>query len=858
MNPGFRLTTVLIALLLIFSTLSYGQLLQTTKGTLPEPTPEEWRQWLENRHELHGCMHKSQKAIDGYKLSLMADGSTPTGNQYKYDVRYYKLDIELDFGSDQVNGYIESRIEALENGLDMVDFNLDTDYGTLSVSSVELDGSPVSFDHSENMLYIYLGQSFNAGQQFTLRVYYGGHPGFDGNHGLGFYYYGGNEVAYTNCEPFGARLWWPCKDFPYDKPDSLDMIVTHPATKVVASNGTLVSAVNNGDGTKTTHWHEKYPITTYLVSLGCTNYTLYSKNWQYAPGESMPIMNYSYPGISQYSQYYSLYYMRNYTIPSLEALSSYFTLYPFVDEKYGHNHYGWGGAMEHQTMTSISPGFNSEWVIAHELGHQWAGDLVTCGNFHHMWLNEGFASYSEALYVRYHYGEQTYKNYMQGMKHLDAGTPYVEDLVNDDMFDHTTVYDKGAWLVYMLHQILGDDDFLTAMDNYFNHPSLKYSVAYTSDLRQVCSAVYGEDMSWFFNNWVYNEGNPDYVYSWQTEESVDKAGYDFFLLIRQEQEYDLFPMPVDVQILGSGHDTTITVFNNQRGQGWEFNLLFEPTSVLLDPEEKILRTVEYDSTFGMAIIVPKQVDTAYIGQPYYAEYYTVGGVPDYSWSRASGQIPYGLTLHDSTVAYIEGTPTWASDFTFALEVIDSDDPPNVDSVPLTIVVLEGQQPDRPTMIAPSYGETLSDNRPLFVWSSTAGSGGSYTLQYSTSADFNTNVTTVEDIGDTTWQQSAPMANDVWYWHVEAFNQDEIGSGYQSTPFTFTVAGGQVYDRGDSNHNGNVDVSDAVFLINYSFAGGEAPDPIDLGDVNCDSSVDVSDAVYLINYAFAGGPAPCPW
>jgi aminopeptidase N len=849
--------TIIIILSILISLPARAELLQTYQGTLDPPSDEQWQQILEHRNELHACRLKTQKYQEYLKSALVRGITEPTSNQYKYDVRYYKMDIELNFGSSTIDGYIESILESTYDGLNSVDFNLSTTYGGLYVSAVYLNGSPISnYTHANDLLTILLGQTFDSGEQFTMKVVYSGPPGFDGSDGMEFYYWS-EEVAYTNCEPWGARLWWPCKDFPFDKPDSMDIFVTHPYNHTLVSNGVLVSSVNNGDGTKTTHWHEKYPIATYLVQLGCTNYNKYTDSWQYESGQYMPIENYSYPGISSGSQYYSLYFMINYIKPSLEALSYYFTLYPFVDEKYGHNHYGWGGAMEHQTLTSISPYFNSEYVIAHELGHQWAGDKITCINFHHMWLNEGFASYSEVLYYKYHYGEPYARDWLESQKHLNAGTPYVEDLVNDDMFDNITVYDKGSWLVYMLHGIFGDDDFLTAMDNYFNDPNLAFGVAHTNDLEAICSEVYGSDMSWFFDAWVYQAGNPEYVYSYMYEENTEKSGYDTYLLIRQVQDGGAFTMPIDVHVFAGAYDSAFTVFNNQRGQVWLMNLPNPPDSFWVDRDEKILRTVTYDPEFRMSMLAQKQVDTAYIGTPYHAIYSVVAGVPDYTWVRVGGQFPYGLVLTDSNyTAHLSGTPTWASSFTFKLQVSDSDEPPVSDTMSFTVIVLEGQAPEIPTLIAPEDDLVTSDNTPEFIWSSTAGSGGTYTLQYSGNSSFTGGVTSFTGLTDTSHTVLTEMPDGIWYWRVQALSDQGTPSGYQLSPFSLTITTGGPEMAGDCNNDGDINVSDAVYIINYVFVGGPPPNPMAAGDVNCDTDVNVSDAVYIINYVFTGGDEPC--
>ena len=407
------LTAVLVIAMSFASASATDKLLRTYQGTLNPPSDEEWQTMLEQRTERHSCMHKSFDRQDNLKFTMIGGYDQPTAAQLKFDVLYYKIDLNLNLNGQTINGYVESEIKMTYDNVSIIEYNL---YDGLDVTNVQKDGGPVAnYSQSNDILTINLGQSYNTNDEVTIKVEYNGHP-IDYPDGMSFTSWGGDMVAYTKCEPWGARNWWPCKDYPFDKPDSVDIIITHPTGTTVASNGTLVNVSNNGNGTSTTHWHEKYPIATYLVQIGCADYTLYTNQWQYESGQYMPVQSYSYNGIPTNSTYYSLFYMLNYTIPSLEALSYWFSLYPFVEEKYGHNHFGWSGAMEHQTLTSISESFNTEYVIAHELGHQWAGDLISCYDFHHIWLNEGFASYSEALYFRYHYGNSYYRSWLESQK----------------------------------------------------------------------------------------------------------------------------------------------------------------------------------------------------------------------------------------------------------------------------------------------------------------------------------------------------------------------------------------------------------------------------------------------------------
>lgn len=682
-----RITKLIVcaALVLILAVAAQAELYQPHQKTvLTPPSQEEFEQMKADRPVMLQNLIDSKTRLSSYKLGMLQSYTEPTPNMFDWDVLYYQIDIDLDFAYERLEGNVAITLASLVDGLDRIDINAGSIF---SITSIEYNDSIFLNWNWGDWYYLtcYLPEVLDSGEECRITVNYSCYPNDGG--AMVYYYDEGSHVCFTSCEPYWSRFWWPCKDWPFDKPDSLDIVATHPDNYTFVSNGLMRARVDNGDGTATTNWHTRYPVATYLVFVGCTDYGRFDQSWEYAPGQFMPIEQYYYPGYPPDFNWSSAYFYKHFTIPSLEALSYWHTLYPFIEEKYGHNHFGWGGAMEHQTCTSISPTFCTDWVIAHELAHQWGGDLVTCRDFHHMWLNEGFASYSEALYYKYHYGDEQWKSWLDGQKHLDAGTPYVEDLEHDNVFDGVTVYDKGSWLFYMLHMILGDDDFRIAMDNYFHDPELAFASAYTSDLERVCSEVYGAPMDWFFDKWVYCPGNPEYLYSYMYEENLKADSYKISLFVDQIQAYTFFPMPVEIVVYGAGYDTSLTVFNNTPGQVFQFDLPVSPDSILLDPNEKILRRVTFEPDFGVHI-VGKQLPDAYLGTPYSVEIESVGGTPPFSWSKVGGQLPYGLTISDdgSCDMILEGTPTYASDYSFTLRIEDSSDPVRISQCIFQLVV----------------------------------------------------------------------------------------------------------------------------------------------------------------------------
>ncbi|TAK52631.1 MAG: hypothetical protein EPO24_15130, partial [Bacteroidetes bacterium] len=281
------------------------------------------------------------------------------------------------------------------------------------------------------------------------------------------------------------------------------------------------------------------------------------------------------------------------TIDMLEIYSDLFGLYPFITEKYGHSQFGWGGGMEHQTMTSLG-GF-SEGLVAHELAHQWFGDMITCRNWSNIWMNEGFATYLTGLYYEQQYGASSYWSYMYSQMNSAKnanGSIYVYDTSNvGTLFNGNLVYAKGATVLHMLRHVIGDTAFFQAMYEYANDTLYKYGTAVTEDFQAICETVSGSDLDYFFDEWIYGEKYPSYIISWEADSTG--LGYDVTINIDQTtgtSNPTFFTMPIDLKFSSSGWDTTVTVFNNQQSQLFVITLPQEPATVELDPENWILKS----------------------------------------------------------------------------------------------------------------------------------------------------------------------------------------------------------------------------------------------------------------------------
>ena len=511
---------------------------------------------------------------------VFSEASTLTENQEKIDITYYNIDFEIDFNNEQIFGSV------LANGFvgmdqpEYIEFDFSDE---MTVDSVWLNNENTSFDHIDDIIKIPTQVSIPEGYNFSCHIFYRGSPPTSGFGSYNFDMHNNIDHVWTLSEPYGARDWWPCKDDPSDKADSVDIIVTVPYEQIVVSNGLLVDEQDLPNGKKMYHWSERYPICTYLVSIATYPYTFWTDTYIGINGDTLPLEYYVYP--DHYELVYDNYMLTN---DMMEVFADKFGEYPFMGEKYGHAEFGRGGGMEHQTISSM--GGHSEWLIAHELGHQWWGDLVTCSSFHHIWLNEGFARFSEAIWDEASHGFEAYKSYWQNHSYFGPGTIYVEDpQTAAQIFNGNLTYNKAGWVVHMLRGVMGDSLFFESLKSYGYNDSLAYSDVTTEDFKNVCEDISDLNLSNFFEQWIYNEYYPKYGLLWD----INGVG-ELIITIHQLQTWQYFDMPIDIKVVLANESLSFTV-NNQFGTQ-EYNLGSIngiPLSVQLDPDGWILKEVQY-------------------------------------------------------------------------------------------------------------------------------------------------------------------------------------------------------------------------------------------------------------------------
>ncbi|WP_046755901.1 M1 family metallopeptidase [Kordia jejudonensis] len=513
-------------------------------------------------------------------------------NTASYDLLYHKLQFEVDPAKNYIKGEVTTEFRTLEN-TDKIVFDLSDN---LEVASVTTTDEELAFTHENNELTITFAKGLCEDATEKVTITYEGTPKVnkDGN-GFITTTHNNTPSLYTLSEPYGSREWWPCKQDLNDKIDQIDVIITAPKAYKSVSNGMIISEQTNGDFV-TTHWQHNYPIPSYLIGMAVTNYEVFSQTIE-NNGESFDIVNYVYPESREKAEEYT-----KVTVEMMNLFQDLFGDYPFKDEKYGHAEFAYGGGMEHSTISFM--GNFSRSLIAHELAHQWFGNKVTCDSWNDIWLNEGFATYLSGLVEDHFDGEQDFINWKRG-KIADIttsrnGSVYVEDekLANvGRIFSSRLTYNKGAMVIHMLRKKLGDDVFFQGIRNYLNDEELAYGYANTDQLKVHLEKESGENLTEFFNDWIYGEGYPSYDVAW-----YQSGKDDVNIRVNQAQsnrKVAYFEMNVPFLVVGiEGEKKLITLDNTFNGQEFTLSVGFEIADIVFDPQYDL---ISRNNTIGIDI-----------------------------------------------------------------------------------------------------------------------------------------------------------------------------------------------------------------------------------------------------------------
>ena len=507
-------------------------------------------------------------------------------NTLNYDVTYHELRFTVNPNNTTpyINGVVKTTFTALSD-INVVTFDMAT---ALVVSSVTMNSTSLTFSQSNYELNINLPSTLTTGNSATVEITYAGSPP-QAEGGFTRSTHSGTPVIFTLSEPFGARDWWPCKQDLNDKIASFDIYITCPDTYIGVSNGLLQSSVTSG-GNTTRHFRHNYPIPAYLISLNVTNYTTYNIQAGLGTTESpfFPINNYLYPESNTTTNRNAI----DVTVPIMNVFEEKFGPYPYRNEQYGHVQFGWGGGMEHATMSSMGSWGRS--LIAHELGHQWFGNKVTCGSWKDIWLNEGLTEYTAGIMVEELDGVPSFVSWKSGkissITSSTSGAVYLTDaeaLNVGRIFSNRLSYNKGSMVTHMIRWVMGDANFFQALRNYLTDSNLSYGYAVTNDLKGHLEALHGSSLSEFFNDWIYMQGYPTYTVTAQNWGAGQAK-----ITVSQTQSHPsvtFFEMPLEIRLTSSGgvnHD--VVVNNTTNNQEFVVPVPFVVAGVTFDPNKHII------------------------------------------------------------------------------------------------------------------------------------------------------------------------------------------------------------------------------------------------------------------------------
>ena len=493
--------------------------------------------------------------------------------QFDLDILHYNISIELDYENEILRGDVLIKGEFAGAPTNKIYLNF---HDNMEINKIMLNYKEANYSHNYTTLEI---ENPRLSKEYLIGIEYKGKPKSLGFGSFRFDDYRSRPVIFTLNEPNHASTWFPCNDLPDDKA-TLEISIKADSSLTSISNGVLDSVITHQDK-RTFFWSSKYPISTYLICINSGNYKQFKQT--YAADEHEMDLNYyvfedHYEKAKVDFEDHGLY---------LNFFSELFGEYPFIKEKYGVVEFLWGrGAMEHQTITGISYNFVTgqkrfTHILLHELAHQWWGNAVGPKTWKDIWLNEGFSSYSEALYFEHRDGKKALKRYMQNF----FGYYEHETLYNPtkNLFG-ATVYRKGAWVLHMLRKEVGEEIFFEILRNYYN--SYKYKNASTNDFKEVAEKISNRNLDKFFDQWVYNGmGILDLKYKLNYAE---KKGHNAELVLKQiQRRYKEFHFPLDVKINNDIYNFYVTSADTLI----KLKLNVKPVDVKLDPYVWLLSNI---------------------------------------------------------------------------------------------------------------------------------------------------------------------------------------------------------------------------------------------------------------------------
>jgi aminopeptidase N len=558
--------SALLFALLIAVTVSFGQNAMTEKGS-------------------QLCSRK--KSSGSYNPREVASQNSP---RHTFDILNYTLNFNLwnNFQDPYPQTFTATEVISfrVDTALNLIKLNALNN--SLQIQSVSL--SATGFTHVQDTLTIMLNHTYNPGEIVNVGIAYS-HKNVEDQ---GFY--ASNGFVFTDSEPEGARKWFPCYDHPADKA-TVDITAKVPSDALLCSNGRLADSTTIAD-TTWFHWISRDPVATYLTILTAKkNYNLDIVYWYSPQQPNVPI---------PFRFYYNTGENLNSAKQLLPQMASYFSEnygeHPFEKNGFAalNNEFAWGG-MENQSLTSICPGCWYESLLCHEFAHQWFGDMISPGTWADIWLNEGFATWSEAFWYESDGGYNAYMNEIQyDADYYLSSNPgwaiYVPEWAittpgNDILFNYAITYCKSACVLHLLRYSLGDELFFPALYDYATDTAdFKYKNSITEDFQAKFEESTGQDLDWFFESWVKQPNHPVYENEYIISDNNGNGTWNLSFLAKQVQtNAGFFPIPIEIYVyFNGGTDTTLRVMNDVNQQVFHFTFDKQPVNVFFDFQNEIV------------------------------------------------------------------------------------------------------------------------------------------------------------------------------------------------------------------------------------------------------------------------------
>jgi aminopeptidase N len=516
------------------------------------------------------------------------------------DADHYSLEVELYPERRRIEAVCTVRLRpAGDTSIDTVRLDLEG----LEVYSVKDEaGKPLEWEHEGGELLVDLRWPLDAGEELELEVAYGGRPA------KGLWFAGDAEGepshVFTQGQCEDSRWWFPCNDIPSDRATS-EVTVTMPVEWVATAAGERVERTEDGD-TAVEHWRMATPHPAYLTTLVAGDLVVREGSWEDVPltylapesharwmeptfAETGRMLGFfsGLTGIRYPYAKYSQAAVENFPFGGMENISATtLTVNALKDER---------GRMDREATK----------LIAHEAAHQWFGNLLTCADWSHIWLNEGFATYMEALYLEGTRGLDAYRVHMQDMiaKYVEADQggnlrPIVHGDYEDpiDLFFDGHVYPGGASRLHLLRFVLGDDDFFRGLRTY-TAENVGRSVV-TDDFQHAMEKVSGKDLDGFFEQWIHGVGHPEFLVSWKWNERTGKVTVS----VTQRQSPvagvpSVFETPVLIEVRDRRGNTLHRVEVTERNQRFELPSQGRPVWVRFDKYGWIPKELDSRKTY---------------------------------------------------------------------------------------------------------------------------------------------------------------------------------------------------------------------------------------------------------------------